>query len=39
MMGERTLVDTIFRTALEGCGGDVGTRKNALWFNEFAWPT
>jgi len=31
MKGERTLVDTIFRTALEGCGGDVGTRKNALW--------
>jgi len=31
MMSERDLVDSIFKTALEGCGGDVRSRKNALW--------
>jgi len=31
MKTERDLVDSIFRTALEGCDADIGARKNALW--------
>ena len=31
MKTERDLVDSIFRTALEGCGGDVAARRNAIW--------
>jgi len=31
MKTEQDLVDSIFRTALEGCEGDVCSRKNALW--------
>jgi len=31
MKTERDLVDSIFKTALEGCDADVMARKNALW--------
>ena len=31
MKSERDLVDSIFRTALEGCDANVNARKNALW--------
>jgi hypothetical protein len=31
MLSEQDLVQRIFRTALEGCDGDVEARRNAIW--------